>query len=247
MKAVNLIPSDQRGDARVGVGRSGGAAYALLVLLAAVALMAFLYGKANRQISNEKSEVVTLNAQAQSAQAQANELAPYTSFVALREQRAQAVATLVDSRFDWAHVFHEFGRVLSTKTSISSLSGTIGATAGASSASTTAATSSTSSATPPGSVPTFTLTGCATSQDAVAQMLQRLRLMDGVEEVTLQSSAKSGAGGASGGGGCAASDPVFNVGITFDPLPSTTAASAAAAASTVADKGTTTPTDGSAK
>ena len=36
------------------------------------------------------------------------------------------------------------------------------------------------SATPPGSVPTFTLSGCATSQTEVAQTLNRLRLMDGV-------------------------------------------------------------------
>ena len=41
------------------------------------------------------------------------------------------------------------------------------------------------SATPPGSVPTVTLTGCATSQTVVADMLQRLRLIDGVKEATL--------------------------------------------------------------
>lgn len=249
MKAVNLIPGDQRGDGPVGAGRSGGVAYAVLALFAAIAILAFLYGKASRQISSQRSQVATLEAEAKSAQAQANALAPYTSFAALREQRAQAVAALVDSRFDWAHVFHEFGRVLSDQTSISTLTGTIGAAAttssSAASTSTTASsagasTTSVSSATPPGSVPTFTLTGCATSQDAVAQMLQRLRLIDGVNEVSLQSSAASGSSGSvSSGGGCAGTDPVFSVGITFDPLPSTAAAAAKAEASTVADTTTT--------
>jgi hypothetical protein len=85
-------------------------------------------------------------------------------------------------------------------------------------------------------VPTFVLTGCASSQPAVAQMLERLRLIDGVGSVTLQSSTK----GASASGGCPADSPVFNVQIAFDALPSTTAA--AASAKTVADSPATTPT-----
>ena len=54
------------------------------------------------------------------------QLAPYTSFIALRQQRMQAVEQLVDSRFDWAHAFHEFGRVLPLEVSITSLHGTVG-------------------------------------------------------------------------------------------------------------------------
>ena len=38
---------------------------------------------------------------------------------------------------------------------------------------------------PSGSVPTLTLTGCANSQPVVAQMLQRMKLIDGVKEATL--------------------------------------------------------------
>ena len=121
MRAVNLIPGDQRSGGSVGAGRSEGAAYAVLALFVAVALLAVLYGKANREVSSDKSKAATLTAEAQQAQAQAQALAPYTSFVALREQREQAVAELVDTRFDWAHAFHEFGRVLTSQVSISSL------------------------------------------------------------------------------------------------------------------------------
>jgi Tfp pilus assembly protein PilN len=249
MRAVNLIPSDQRSGAPVGAGRSEGAAYAVLALLAAFALLAVLYGKANHQISANKSKAATLTARAQSASAQAAGLAPYTSFVALRQTRAQAVASLVDTRFDWAHAFHEFGRVLTGQTSISSLTGTI-APAGGTGAATTGAASAAkpaaaagapstpsasaapavSSATPSGSVPSFTLGGCARSQRAVAEMLQRLRLIDGVSEVTLQSSTAAGGSGAaaSSSNGCPANGPVFAVVVTFVPLPSATAAAAAA-------------------
>lgn len=250
MRAVNLIPGDQRDGSPVGAGRSEGAAYAVLAVLAAFAVLAVLYGKASRDVSSNKSKAVTLSAEAQSAQAQASALAPYTTFASLREQRAQAVASLVDTRFDWAHAFHEFGRVLTGQTSISSLDGSIAAGAAAPAAaaapstttSTTATTaaSSVSSATPSGSVPTFQLAGCATSQRTVAQMLQRLRLIDGVDEVTLQSSTK-GASSGSSGGGCPG--PAFAVTVTFDPLPSASAASAAATgkAKTVAAQSSSTP------
>ena len=241
MRAVNLLPMEQRTGQSVGVGRSQGGAYAVLVLVGGIALMAFLYGEAKHQVSSRRAQVASLNEQAQQAQVAAERLAPYTSFVALRNQRMQAVETLIDSRFDWAHVMHEFGRVLPSQASISSLSGTIGA-AGASSVSVApAASSSTSSAsaatsssaasaTPPGSVPTFTLAGCATSQSTVALTLERLRLIDGVKEVTLQSStagSSSSGGGAALAGACSGRDASFNATVSFDPLPSATAAAAA--------------------
>jgi Tfp pilus assembly protein PilN len=242
MKAVNLIPADQRGGASVGAGRSEGAVYAVLGLLAGLALFAFLYGMADHQISSRKARVATLEAQAQQATAQANELAPYTSFIALREQRVQEVSQLVDSRFDWAHSFHELGRVLPRDATISSLTGTIGsstataaapaAAPAAPSAGTASASTSVASATPPGSVPAFALSGCATSQSEVALTLDRLRLIDGVSEVTLQSSAKGGASG--GSGGCSGKDPAFTVQIAFDPLPAPPATGAASTATAAA-------------
>lgn len=246
MRAVNLIPAEHRGGASVGIGRSEGAAYAVLVLVAGIALLAFLYGHADKQISDRRSQAATLTVQAQRAQAEASQLAPYTNFVAMREQRVKAVEDLVDSRFDWAHVFHEFGRVLPTSVSITSLTGAISGASGGSSAPAASAPASSSptpasstaagpsaaggsgasaaspvtSATPPGSVPVFNLTGCATSQPAVAQMLTRLRLIDGVANVTLQNSTKPAGGSAAGGAGnCAGGVPSFAAVVTFDPLP----------------------------
>ncbi len=170
MRAVNLIPSDQRSGQPVGAGRSQGGAYAVLALVGGLALMAFLYGEARHDVNSRSAETASLAAQAQQAQAAVERLAPYTSFVAQREQRVQAVDALVDSRFDWAHVMHEFGRVLPTQTSISSLSGSIGTVGAAGAASSSSARRhcgiSAAAATPPGSVPTFTLAGCATSQSA---------------------------------------------------------------------------------
>lgn len=244
MRAVNLIPGDQRSGGSVGAGRSGGAAYAVLVLLLGFAVLAISYGKASRTVSKDESKAATLSAQAARDKAAAERLAPYTSFVALRRAREEAVTSLVDQRFDWAHAMHELGRVLTAQVSISSLSGQVGNPGGpssssssssspsssssSSSASSTAKTASVASATPSGAVPSFQLDGCARTQKAVAQMLQRLRLIDGVAEVTLQSSTR-GAGGGSGatGGGCPPNGPVFSVSITYEPLPSASEAAAA--------------------
>jgi Tfp pilus assembly protein PilN len=210
MRAVNLIPADQRSGASVGAGRSEGAAYAVLAMLVVIAALALLYGKANRDVASSKSKAATLTAEAQRAESQASALAPYTSFVSLRQQRQQAVEALVDTRFDWAHAIHEFGRVLSSEVSIS--------------------------------VPTFQISGCATSQHAVADTMQRLRLIDGVSEVTLQSSTKGNAGSgataaAGSGAACTPNAAVFQMTVTFQALPaaSTSAAAATASNSNVSD------------
>jgi hypothetical protein len=262
MRAVNLIPADQRGGAGRGMGRSGGGAYVVLGFLGALALLLLLYGRAHHQVTSRKAQAAALNAKAQQAQEAVTRLAPYTTFLALREQREQAVSQLVDARFDWAHIFHELGRVLPVQTSITSLTGGVGPASGAASGSSGASgaassspssTSSTSSspsssaastggavasATPPGSVPTVTLAGCATSQSVVAVALNRLRLIDGVSEVTLQSSTKSTLASAASGpsGGCGRG-PAFTTVLTFQPLPSVDTARAAAVARNVSSGG----------
>lgn len=259
MRAVNLIPAEHREGAAVGVGRSEGAAYALMGLILGLAVMIGLYGMAKRQVDSRSAQAASLAAQAQTAQAQASQLAPYTSFIALREQRQQDATTLVDSRFDWAHAMHELGRVIPPFVTLESVTGTVGAapssgTSSTSAPSTTAPSSTTpsttsgaaasstvASTTPPGAVPSMTLGGCAITQKAVAILLERLRLMDGVSTVSLQSS--TGASILKGGAGakaaaktganesaCGSGAPKFALAIDFDALPSTAAETASATA-----------------
>jgi Tfp pilus assembly protein PilN len=220
VRAVNLIPGEQFGASGAPAGRSGGVAYAVLVLLGGLALLAFLYGHARRQIASRQTQVATINAKVQKAQAEAAQLAPYTNFVALREERERAVSQLVDARFDWAHSFHELGRVLPGSASITSIDGSVGGSGASASASAKVAGGAPTSATPAGSVPTITVSGCATSQAEVALTLTRLRLMDGVNEVTLQNSTKASSGAsASAVGQCPSHAAVFSAVLTFAPLP----------------------------
>jgi hypothetical protein len=230
MRAVNLIPADQRAGAGGMSGRSDGAAYIVLGVLAGVVIMALLYGSARHQITSKRNEVASVTTQAQSVEAQANRLASYTSFIALHDERVQDISNLVGTRFDWPHVFHELGRVLPTDVSLSSVQGSIGAaasTTGTDAPTGAVASSSVSSSTPPGSIPTLSLSGCTITQSDVAVTLARLRLIDGVSEVHLSSSSKSGA---SAGGSCGENTPTFSIQVTFEALP-TPASSGTAAAS----------------
>jgi Tfp pilus assembly protein PilN len=246
MKAVNLIPGERRRKSRDVVGRSGGGALAVLVLIAGLAVLAVMYGGARHQISSQAGQVASLTAQTKAVEARTGRLSSYSSFVAMAEQRMRTVSQLVESRFDWSHALHELGRVLPPDTALDSLHGAVGtdeevtASASSSSSKSAASTSSTSS-TPPGSTPVFTLSGCATSQSVVAQTLQRLRLMNGVTEVQLQSSTSSGSSGgggtSAGGGSCPASDPSFTVQVGFAALPTAPALSAPAGVTPAAAHG----------
>jgi hypothetical protein len=68
-------------------------------------------------------------------------------------------------------------------------------------------------------VPTITLGGCATSQANVALTLERLRLIDGVSNVSLKSSVKGGAAAGSGGPSEGCTGAAFSVTLTFQALP----------------------------
>jgi Tfp pilus assembly protein PilN len=243
MRAVNLIPADQREGAGGIAGRSGGAALIVLALIAGLALLAVLYGSAHRNESKSRAELATVNAEVASARAQAGRMAPYTSFIAMANQRVQAVSQLVASRFDWSHAFNELGRVLPHDAVLTSLHGQVGATTSASSGTAAAASATPASTTPPGSTPVFTISGCSTSQSEVAQTLQRLRLIDGVTEVTLQSSVKGAAksGGSSSAseanGPCGSGAANFSAQITFAGLPGAPATGATGAAPGAAGAG----------
>jgi Tfp pilus assembly protein PilN len=233
MKAVNLILGERRRKSRDVVGRSGGGALIVLGLLAGLVALVVMYGSASHQISSQAGEAASLTAKTNAVEARTGRLSSYSSFVAMAEQRMRTVSQLVESRFDWSHALHELGRVMPAGTALDALHGAVGSAGGQVSASTSSSSSTASasatSSTPPGSTPTFTLSGCATGQATVAQTLQRLRLMDGVSEVQLQSSTASGSssgGGASAGGGsCPVGDASFTVEVGFAALPAAPALS----------------------
>ena len=248
MRAVNLIPSEERRGGSTG-GRSGGPAYVLLGGLAVLVLMAAVWTLTGKSVKDRRSQLATVEQRAIAAEAQASKLSAYSSFSDLRKKRAETVASIAHSRFDWAHVMHEIARVIPSSAHLTSLSGSVSPAAPAPAGGGTALQLR---GTNPG--PAVDIVGCVPGQANVSLMLSRLRLIDGVQHVTLAESAKpdatvlagsdsSGSGG-SGDGDCRYSDNVtkFDVLIIFAGPPAVAAPAAPTAAGTTAPASQTTPT-----
>lgn len=221
MRPVNLIPADQRRGEQATL-RTGPLAYMLLgALVLALAGVTALVLTEN-QISDRKGEVVTLTREDAAAQAQAKRLAAYSQFRALSEQRVATVTSLADSRFDWERVMRELALILPSDVWLSSLEATatpsvsVGGGGGSSGATLRGAV--------PG--PALELSGCATSQVAVASFVTVLKDIDGVTRVGVASSElaseKEGAGSGGGGGSdCRTRESIakFSLVVAFDAAP----------------------------
>jgi len=221
VKAVNLIPASQRQPTGGLANRSGGVAYVLLGGVACVGGLAALYGLAEREVANKEAEAARLEAQARSLQAKASGLAAYKSFIALRQQRETEILSLINSRFNWAHLLAELSADLPAGATVTNLSGTIGGPNATTAGTAAPKGGAPTSATPAGSVPTLALSGCAPSGGGLPKVLSRLRLIEGVKTVELKSGTKQQAGsGGSVAGGCGNGEYSFSISVAFNGLPS---------------------------
>jgi Tfp pilus assembly protein PilN len=241
MKAVNLIPSEERRGGASG-GRSGGPAYVLLGALAVLVMMVAAWTLTGKTVKDRRSHLTSVEQQAKAAEAQANELAAYSSFSDVRKKRAETVASIAHSRFDWAHVMHEIARVIPPDTHLISLSGAVSAGAQAPNGAGQALSLRGSN---PG--PAIDIVGCSDGQANVSRMISRLRLIDGVQHVTLAESSKNdsetgGATSSSDDGECRYNSRIakFDVLLIFAAPPAAAAPSTTSAAGTTASASTTT-------
>jgi Tfp pilus assembly protein PilN len=246
MRAINLVPAEERRGGGAAGGRSGGAAYVLLGLLAVLVVVVSFYTLEKRSVGEKRSELASLEARAVGAEAQAAELASFVQFAGLRAKRVQTVTSLAASRFDWSHALRELARVVPRNVSLTGLQGTV-APGVAVKASAGGQTSGLRSAL---AVPAVEIVGCTTSQTSVARMITRMRLIDGVTRVALQSSVKaeaSGGGGGGAGGDCRQGNarfPQFALVIYFDPAAGGVPTAAKGAGRIVAAQRTPTATTG---
>lgn len=198
MRAVNLIPVEDRRGLRGGGSGSGIASYIVLGVLAAVVAMSAAYTLVNRSVSDKRAELSSVQAQVETAQAQVQQYSSYTGFSALRQKRTETVRSLAASRFDWSHALHELARTMPSNAWLTSLKGTVTPGVAVEGGSSDALRSSLQN-------PALEVLGCTTSQADVAKVISSLRRMDGVERVSLSASQKLESSAASGGSTATAS------------------------------------------
>jgi Tfp pilus assembly protein PilN len=231
MRAVNLIPVDERRNTSVA-GRSGGGAYVLLAALGLLVVLAATYTLAGRSVNEKRSEFAAVRAEADRVQSAADRLKAYQEFAAMRQRRTDTVASLAASRFDWARALREVARTVPTDVSLTGLSGTV-----APGVSVENAVSDNLRAALP--LPAVSLAGCTRSQSDVARLMSSLRRIAGVERVSLSDSAKADVGAVQAApgstGDCTAGSdkrPKFTMTVFFTAPAATSAPATTATAST---------------
>jgi Tfp pilus assembly protein PilN len=231
MKAVNLIPADQL-RASGAAGKSGGGVYVLLGGLALVVACVAALTLTNRSVADNVAKADRLESQAQVAQTKAGSLASYKTFNQAVKTRSTGVQALAATRFDWGETLEQVSRVIPADVSLSQL---VASTAPGTIGGVVSLRSSMQN-------PAVEIVGCAPSQARVALLMARLRRLEGVQRVSVQSTGKSddgsSGGGAqasdsSGGGGgdgtCQTSDqiPKFQIVVFFGAAQAATAAGTA--------------------
>jgi Tfp pilus assembly protein PilN len=177
VRAVNLIPAEQRRGAGGIAGRSGGIVYVVTGGLAVLVILGVVYALAVHGVADKKAQLATLTEQVTETQAQAQVLQPYIAVASLSNQKTNEVVTLAKSRFDWPNAMRQLALALPSDVTFTSFSA---ATTDAS----TAAPGSTPSATGNGGT-TFSLQGCAATQREIANVLTSLASVPDVTNVSL--------------------------------------------------------------
>jgi Tfp pilus assembly protein PilN len=179
MKAVNLLPREaQRSFSSIrGLGTG---TTALMAALGLAFVVAVGYVVVANSVTSKKDELAKVNVLQASSDQQANKLKPYSDLEAARVALVQRVESLTGGRYDWPETLDRVARALPANAKLTTLNG--------SAASSTAG-------------PSIALNGCTPSHDAVANVIDRLRAVKGVDAVTLQSSTIAPKSGASASGG----------------------------------------------
>jgi Tfp pilus assembly protein PilN len=256
MKAVNLLPNDLRGSSRASADTvvaqpepGGPGAFVVLGVLAFAILALAGYVLTSNTLKERQAALDGVTAEAQAATQRAAELKPYADFDTLAKARIQTVRDLAASRFDWEQSLRDVSRAIPAAVTLASLNGSVSGQSGGGGALRGAIAS-----------PAIELSGCTSSQPAVAQLMSRLRAVDGVTRVSLAKSIKSDEGGSTASGDlppCGKVDaPQFDMVIFFErsEVPATVGditvaphvAAGAEAPAAAGETTTTPPAEGSA-
>jgi Tfp pilus assembly protein PilN len=180
MKAVNLIPSEQR---RASVsGAQSGSAYVLIGVLVTLLAMATAYVVTSNKVTKNSNDAAAAKAEADQLEAEAAQFGSFTNFRQIKETRLASVSGVAATRFDWERFMRELSRVMPSGSWLQSTDASVkGDVAGAQA-------ETASAGTPVVPQPKASLVGCTPHQEDVARMMVRLRELYRVDDVKLNES-----------------------------------------------------------
>jgi Tfp pilus assembly protein PilN len=181
MKAVNLIPTEQR-RARATGSKSGGA-YVIIGALGLVLVMAVMYVLTANSVNERETKAEEARQEADALEKRADQLGTFTNFSSIKEQRLASVVTTAQTRFDWERMIRELSRVMPEGSWLKSAEASV--TGDAQDAADMAATGTVAVPSP-----SATLIGCTLSQSEVAKLMVRMESMHRVTDVELNDSTR---------------------------------------------------------
>jgi Tfp pilus assembly protein PilN len=215
MRAVNLIPAESRGRSGSGAPSTGMQlpTYVLLGMLAAAVVLVTIYVLASNTITTRTADLSNLKTQVATEQAEANQLGQFTKFSQLAQTRVSTVRSIADARFDWNQALSDLAKVVPANTTLQAVNGSVVPGAG-----TGGSGGGGGSLRADESGPAFELSGCTDSQDDVARLMSRLRLIDSVTRVTFNDLAEPTTTTTGGGAQGCGSGPTFDLLVFFQPV-----------------------------
>jgi Tfp pilus assembly protein PilN len=206
MKAVNLIPTEQR---RIkATGKQSGSAYvligALVTLLALVAAFVFTANSA----TDKQNKAAAAKAEADRLEAQVAQQGSYTNFADIKKTRLASVVSVANGRFDWERLMRELSRVMPANSWLQSADASVSGEVGGES--TTSETGA-----PVAATPKANLVGCTPDQQDVARMMVRMRQIHRVADVQLNNSSTELGDEAEAGPGSCGSNYQFDITLSF--------------------------------
>ena len=183
MKRMNLLPAEVRPREggrreRVSRGRRAGR----------VGRRDARVQPGHQRVHSDETELASLKDEARQAQARADVLRPYGEFANMKDQRERSILTVADTRFNYERLTRELARILPEGVWVGHLE--VAPAPPEQSVVDAGADSLTGSQATP---PALTVSGCAPTQNLVADTLDRLRALTGATNVELGSSSHPGA------------------------------------------------------
>jgi Tfp pilus assembly protein PilN len=188
VRAINLIPVDQRrGAARGSGGKTSVGVYALLGGLGAAVVCVLAFVLLSNSINEKTEKLAELEAQAQGEKQVADALRPYGQFADMQRARHQQISTLTSGRFDWERALRQLSLAIPRNVYLLNVAATGSPDVEIDGGS---ASGGLQNIRKKNDAPAFVMTGCTYSQHAVARMMIRMRNLDDVTEVHLAKSTR---------------------------------------------------------
>ena len=179
MKAVNLIPTEQR--RAQATGKQNGSSYIVIGVLVTLLALVGAYVFTSNNVKDRNSKAAAAKVQADRLEAEVAQRGAFTNFSDIKKARLASVVNVATTRFDWERLMRELSRVMPEgswlQSSDASVTGDV-----------EGETTTTDTGTAAAPMPKANLVGCTPDQSDVAGMMVRRRQIHRVTDVKLNQS-----------------------------------------------------------